>query len=100
MFQFDHANTFIMDRNCSSSPQARTLPQLKSIRTWAIDKFHGRNHAKTRACSPYNRPAIMRRLRGVNTSVCEQVWSWFRGYAKALNSANPLRRKLFGDPLF
>jgi hypothetical protein len=33
----------------------------------------------------------MNRLKGVNTSVSEQVFSWFRGYAVTLNNMTPSR---------
>ena len=37
---------------------------------------------------------IQRRLRHVNTSRSEQVFSWFRGYARSFNSLRPNRHKL------
>ena len=82
---------FILDRNCSFSVQAKTVPQFKGIKTWAIDKFHGRGHSKKCKCNPHNHRSIMKRLKGVNTSVCEQVWAWFRGYARTLNKMNAKR---------
>ena len=34
-----------------------------------------------------------RRIKKLNTSVCEQTFSWFRGYAKMLNEMQPLRHR-------
>jgi len=75
---YPKANCFVMDRNCKYAPTVMSRKKLKVIKTWAIDKFHGKHHSATCKCSPYNHASIMRRLSGVNTSVCEQVWSWFR----------------------
>ena len=38
-------------------------------------------------------PFHWRRLRYVNTSRAEQVFSWFRGYARSFNSLRPIRHK-------
>ncbi len=44
-----------------------------------------------------NSPLTVRRLKvrvkGINTPVSEQVFSWFRGYARVLNSMGGLRHK-------
>ena len=35
------------------------------------------------ACCPKNHQRLRRRLRHVNTVICEQTFSWFRGYARS-----------------
>ena len=83
---------FIMDRNCKYAPLHKS--KFAKIKTWAIDKFHAKKgHGPKCKCSPYNNRAIMRRLKGINTSVCEQVWSWLRNYASTMNHMNSRRHK-------
>ena len=52
-------------------------------------------HAKTHVASCPNSPLtilrLKRRLKGVNTQVCEQTFSWFRGYTRSFNGLRPLR---------
>jgi len=36
---------------------------------------------------------LRKRIKGLNTSVAEQVFSWFRGYAKSFNSMGSLHHK-------
>lgn len=54
-------------------------------------------HAKTHVASCPNSPLrvlrLKRRLRGINTQICEQTFSWFRGYARTFNSLRALRHK-------
>ena len=40
--------------------------------------------------SPTNNKRYQRRLRGLNTNVCEQTFAWFRGYARTLNGTRPV----------
>ena len=42
-------------------------------------------------CSPLSVPRLRKRAADVNTSVAEQVFAWFRGYAKTFNEMRPLR---------
>ena len=35
----------------------------------------------------------MRRVRNLNTSIADQTFSWFLGYAGSLNELKPLRRQ-------
>ena len=86
--QYKNAKTFIMDRNCKYAPKNKSRQKLRKIRTWAIDKFHAKRHGKKCPCNPYKHKLTMRALKGVNTSVCEQVWSWFRNYAAVFNHMN------------
>jgi hypothetical protein len=50
-------------------------------------------HNKACKNSPLNVPRLKRRLKGVNTAVAEQVFSWFRGYARVFNEMRALRHK-------
>ena len=50
---------------------------------------------KACAYSPYNVTRLMRRLRGVNSSIAEQTFSWFRGYARVFQDMRPARQHLF-----
>lgn len=89
---FPMLDCFIMDRNCKYAPLYKS--KFAKIKTWAIDKFHAKKgHGPKCKCSPYNHRAIMRRLKGINTSVCEQVWSWLRNYASTMNHMSNRRHK-------
>lgn len=56
-----------------------------------MDLFHAHGHVSACRNSPLNVPALKDRLAEVNTSIAEQVWSWFRGYARTFNDMRPLR---------
>ena len=93
LVSYPKVDCFLLDRNCKFAPRFKDLAKFKQIKTWAIDKFHGRKHNGKCPCNPYAHPKIMRRLKGVNTSVSEQVWSWFRNYSNTLNTMNSTRHK-------
>ena len=84
-------NSFIHDRNCSTEPQLKKDPALKQIKFYAIDKFHAKKHKDTCLCNPHVVTRLKRRLARVNTSVSEQVFSWFRGYSRTLNEMKASR---------
>ena len=42
-------------------------------------------------CNPDIHRRLKMRLKGMNTSVAEQVFSWFPGYAQVLNELRPER---------
>jgi hypothetical protein len=93
MHLYKKCNTFVYDRACKVLPESTrrgTLPQLKH---WAVDKFHAPGHNVKCKCSPLNVPLLHRRLRHVNTSICEQVFSWFRGYARTMNEMRQMRHR-------
>lgn len=48
-------------------------------------------HKKTCCYNPLHIKRLAQRFRGVNMSAAEQVFSWFRNYAKLLNEARVLR---------
>ena len=85
---------FCYDRNCKFFKRAKKNRIFKNIKHWAIDKFHAsRGHKKECPCNPNHVPALKRRLKKVNTSICEQTFSWFRHYAKVLNEMKPTRHR-------
>ncbi|CAE7257749.1 unnamed protein product [Symbiodinium sp. CCMP2456] len=59
---------------------------LQRIRYWCIDKFHAHGHSDGCVCSPLVHNRLATRLRAVNTSIAEQTFKWFRGYASTFNT--------------
>ena len=66
---------------------------MNQIRHYIVDKFHAHRHSRKCRCNPNHRPSLAKKVRGVNTLVCEQVFSWFRNYAVTFNSLTPLRHQ-------
>ena len=93
LVSYPKVDCFLLDRNCKFAPRFKDLANFKQIKPWAIDKFHGLKHNGKCPCNPYAHPRITRRLKGVNTSVAEQVWSWFRNYSNTLNPMSSTRHK-------
>ena len=60
------------------------------MKYWCIDRFHARADGDTCTCSPLVHRRLDLRLRNVNSSIAEQTFSWFRGYASTFNVKNPL----------
>ena len=60
-------------------------PELRSIKYYCIDEWRGKKHNRSCKCSSKSSVSIQRRLKGVNTSISEQVFAWFRNYARILN---------------
>ncbi|CAK0871899.1 unnamed protein product, partial [Prorocentrum cordatum] len=89
-----NVNTFVYDRCCSFFVSAQKLPAFKDIKYWAVDMMHAKGHARSCPCNRYHIKRLSRRLKGINTQVAEQSFSWFRGYARPLNEMAPLRHKL------
>jgi len=85
-------NCIVYDRNCSFAPTAQYRAEFSRIRYWPVDSFHG--NARRAACThtPQNNPSYRRRLRRANTSVCEQTFSCFRGYARTMNEMKAIRQ--------
>ena len=82
-------NAFIMDRACAFAPSAQE--DFKQIKYWVVDSFHAQKHKKACPCNPLHVTRLAKRVKGVNMSAAEQVFSWFRNYAKLLNEARALR---------
>ena len=91
--RYENVNCCIYDRNCSFHQSARKRRRLRRIRYYPIDKWHGKKHRKTCPCRPQSNTSLRNRLRGINTSVAEQTFSWFRGYSKHLNEMRAVRHK-------
>jgi hypothetical protein len=70
---YPQVDTFIMDRNCKFAPTAGKAAKFRCIKFWCIDKFHAVKHSKKCVCNPNVHTRLERRLRGVNTSISEQV---------------------------
>ena len=75
---FPRVNCFIYDRNCLYEPGAKLNPNLKQIKYFPIDKWHGKGHVPKCRCHPMYVPRLRRRVRDINTSIAEQTFSWFR----------------------
>jgi hypothetical protein len=92
---YPKADMFIYDRACKTVKKGLLRPKLKQIKTWCVDKFHAKKgHSDRCACSPYNHKHLMKKLKGMNTSTSEQIFSWFRGYASSFNNMRPCRHRL------
>lgn len=88
---YPSCNALIMDRVCSYAPSAAKDPALSQIKYYIVDKFHALHHVSTCPCNPHKIVRLKRRLSGVNSSACEQLFSWFRGYARVFNEMRRLR---------
>ena len=84
-------NCCVYDRNCSFAPTRSANPVFRNVKSWPVDKWHGHRHKKKCKYSPKNVKRYRDRLKRVNTSVCEQVFSWFRGHARVLNEMKASR---------
>lgn len=76
----------VYDRMCSSLKKMSSMDSFKGIKYWAVDKFHAHGHTATCPCNPLVHKRLARRLSRTNTSVAEQTFAWFRGYASSLNT--------------
>lgn len=72
---------------------ARQDPGLSQIKHIAVDKWHQHNHNRKCKNSPKNIPSLKRRFARVNTSIAEQTFVWFRGYARTFNSMRANRHR-------
>ena len=88
---FPRCNAFVFDWACKFEKAARKDPALSQIKHIAVDKWHQHNHNNRCKNSPKNVPSLKRRFARVNTSIAEQTFSWFRGYARLFNSMRKAR---------
>ena len=86
--QHPSINCVIYDRMCVLLAKATANEDLAGIGYWCVDKFHARGHTDSCPCSPHVHLRLKRRMKDHNSSICEQVFSWFRGYASTLNTAS------------
>lgn len=89
--QHENVNCILYDRACMMMPQATGLSAFKGIKYYCVDKWHAKKHNKKCACNPGVHRRLKMRLKSVNTSVAEQVFSWFRGFARTFNELRPAR---------
>ena len=89
--KYKNLDGFVMDRACGFAPSVKTDQALKQIKFWAVDHFHALEHKKTCKYNPLHVTRLGKRFKGVNLSAAEQVFSWFRNYARLLNEARPER---------
>ena len=82
-------DSVVYDRACITLEKAKKDESLKSIKCWAVDRFHAGGHSNTCPCSPAVVHRIDRRFKGVNTSIAEQTFAWFRTYVGTFNTMNP-----------
>ena len=93
--QYPKVDCVLYDRACSILKKASSSTSLKSIKYWCVDKFHAKGHCGRCKCSPLVVPRIDRRLKKVNTSIAEQVFSWFRGYSATFNSMSADHQRFY-----
>lgn len=82
---YPNVDAFLYDRACKLKPNAHKHqendPRLAPVVLWLVDKFHGAKHGPSDetscACNPHNHQDLWDRLEGVNSSIREQVFSWF-----------------------
>ena len=92
--RYPHVNCFIYDRACKIQKSVlQRKKRLWKIRTYTTDKFHGPRHKKNCAANPHTKPRLMARIENLNTSIAEQTFSWFRGYARSMNELRPTRHQ-------
>ena len=75
---------------CGLSPGAAKDKSFNRIKTWCVDRFHAGGHSDNCPCAPLVHRRLERRLEGVNTSVAEQTFSWFRSYASIFSTMSPV----------
>ena len=84
---YKNMNCAVVDRACCFLPRAVKSKRFKQVKHWIVDKFHAYSCVR----NPLHRPSLARRIRNTNTSAAEQVFSWFRGFARILHEATPER---------
>lgn len=90
---YKRVDTFIHDRNCKFQTTAEKEKDLSQIEFYPIDKFHAKKHVDHCLNNPYEQPHLMKRLEGLSTSISEQIFAWFRGYARIFNEMRERRHK-------
>ena len=93
--RYPKCDCLIHDRNCSFEGAAKKVKELKQLKYFPIDKWHGTKHCKECKNHPDHVRRLKMRLRGVNTSVSEQVFSWFKMYARIFNEMTPSTHRFF-----
>ena len=86
-------NCLIYDRMCTLHKRLRPKAEFRKIKHFAVDKMHARGHSRECLCNPTHIPELKRRVRKLNTQICEQTFSWFRRFAFTFNVMSPLRHR-------
>ncbi|CAE7211717.1 ANKRD52 [Symbiodinium sp. KB8] len=89
--KYKNMNGVIIDRVCSFLPRAKSQAKFRQIKHWSVDFFHAHGHNASCPCNPHHIPRLARHFKGINTSAAEQVFAWFRNYARVLNEATAMR---------
>ena len=92
---YENVDCLIHDRACSYIHEVRRTEKLSALKFVIADKWHGSKHRATCPCSPRWVPRLKRRLRGINSSVAEQTFSWFRNYARIMNDMKPRKHAFY-----
>ncbi|CAE7499068.1 unnamed protein product, partial [Symbiodinium necroappetens] len=89
--KYKNMNGVIIDRVCSFLLRAKSQAKFKQIKYWSVDFFHAHGHNASRPCNPHHIPRLARCFKGISTSAAEQVFAWFRNYARVLNETTAMR---------
>ena len=81
-------NCVIYDKMCVCHKAFVSDRNFAKVKYWCVDRFHAKAHGDHCPCSPLLHRRLDRRVRDVNTSIAEQTFSWFRGYAASFNTKN------------
>ena len=87
---FPEVDALVHDNICKCEQRMRALPKFSGIDFYIVDRFHAYRHSKKCRCNPWFRKRLNARIKGVNTSVSEQVFFWFRKYSSIIN---PMRQQ-------
>ena len=90
---YPKVDLLIMDRCCHYMKAAQSTSGLEQIKFFSLDRFHSSGHTSKCPCNPRSKTRLKNRIKGLNTSIAEQTFSWFRGYSKVLNDMRPLRHR-------
>ena len=83
---YPYVTCLVYDRACKITRDAKKKGKLlRKIKFYIVDKFHGVNHSARCVANPYVHGKLMKRIHGINTVVAEQIFSWFRNYARTFN---------------
>ena len=119
LWLYPKCTCFVYDRACSFVKSARTNEAFEQIQDYIVDWFHAYGHAKDCACNPRtltqskqlslsyvgvsslgniqlksgHRKRLGRIIQGVNTSICEQVFAWFRHFSTNFNELRGNRHR-------
>ena len=84
-------NGVIIDRVCSFLPRAKSQAKFRQTNHWSVDFFHAHGHNASCPCNLHHIPRLARCFKGISTSAAEQVFAWFRNYARVLNETTAMR---------